>query len=970
MVGSGAWSPEKVARFKSAFFDFLKCVFINSKDKGGGYCLADGIYESQHRFLDGVFDGLANDIHDVKVLKSRQLGLSTICEALFVFYIGMIPGIQASVIFDTSANLRKARARVKAIIEGLPAWLNFPTIVEDSRELMTLSNGARVSWLAAGVRETESSGGLGRSEGTNLLWASEISSWKNQEGIVSLIETLSETFPDRLFLWESPLALDTPVLTPHGWKTIGSIAIGDMVYAEDGHATEVVGLSPVFEGRRCFKIVFNTGEEIISDAAHKWQVERMGSSTARWSTQVVTTAQIDPTKDRIWLGEPVEGSEQNLPIHPYFLGAWLGDGHNEAVRITCGEQDMQEMRENLRSRGVAIGPVTKLKGRGGGVFGIRGLMPLFRELNLINNKHIPESYLRAEVSDRIELLRGLMDTDGSIVKGGHAQFTNSCAALVNSVCELLSSLGIRFHINWVHPGAKRFPNGKTYNCRPYAMVGFMAPEGMEIFSLKRKSERQITGAKRAPRRNRVARIISISEVPSVPVRCLSVDTPTHLFKVGRTMIPTHNTARGYNAWRDMWEEAKKDDLNQKTIFIGWWAHPNHFIARNDRRFERYGEKEPTTKERQTIDEVQRRYGHTITQEQLAWHRYKLDPARELEAGEKKSSQYKVQEQPSLEEDSFQMAGSSFFDHGALNQQVNRAVTYQRPSAYKYLFGTEFPHTVIAPSSNWREVELRVWDAPLEQVEYVISADVAYGRNPENDRSACQVLACYADCIEQVAEYASPTTNTQQYAWVIASLAAWYKNVTVIIELDGPGEAVWKEYERLPQIVRAPHMRQLVEGAGLLNVFNNVRNYIFRRPDAMSGGHNWHWKTGNRKEAIMETLKSVNHTGAVIIKSQECIEEMRTIARDGASIAAPKHKHDDRTMALAIGVRAWEDSIRPSLIGRGRTKQAHEDSMKMTTPARYAIYMDNTINQLFQRSVRNARLKQREERIARQYLRRR
>ena len=624
---SGGWTPEKTASFTAAFFDFLKYVHIDSKEKGGNYCLADGVYDAQHRFLDGVFSGLANDVHDFKVLKSRQLGISTISEALFVFFIGVIGGVKAGVILDTAPHLKSARLRIKNLINKLPKKLKFPKIIEDSREMLVLGNGSTVEWMAAGVRETESSGGLGRGSGYNVIWASEVSSWKNEEGIQSLIETLSESFEDRLYIWES-------------------------------------------------------------------------------------------------------------------------------------------------------------------------------------------------------------------------------------------------------------------------------------------------------------------------------------------------TARGYNHWRDMWVEAENDDLHQKAIFIGWWAHPLHLISRKDRRFERYGMKEPTADERETILQVQKRYNHEITTEQLAWYRWKIDPTREAEAGEKKGGQFKTQEQPTVAEDSFTQSGSSFFDHVVLTENSRQILSLPKSENFKYSFGSEFPHTVIMPAAYWRDVQLRVWNPPEVGATYIISGDPAYGRNPENDRSAAQVIACYADCVEQVAEFASPIVNTSQFAWVLASLAAWYKNVHMIIELEGGGEAVWKEYEGIPRLVRSSYMRGVAQERGLHDVFNNVRNYIFSRPDAMTGtGNNWHWKTGNRKEAIMESFRAKHVDGHVILKSMDMIEEMRTIARDGAAIEAPSHKHDDRTVSFAIALRCWEDQVRHGLMTRGITKQKFNDAQRMTTAGRFDIYMQNTLGNHFNSQARIAKQAARAAKLA-------
>lgn len=609
---TSGWNPQKVATVKRAFGQFTDHVIIKSKERGR-YRLSDGLYNAQERLLSGVFDGLGADIHDFKCLKSRQLGLSTISEALAIFWWGMFSGVQAAVILDTASHLKEARMRVKDVITTLPKSFGYPGIVEDSRELMTFENGSAVRWLAAGVRETESSGNLGRGSGLNMVWASEVSSWKNEEGLISLQETLSESFENRLYIWES-------------------------------------------------------------------------------------------------------------------------------------------------------------------------------------------------------------------------------------------------------------------------------------------------------------------------------------------------TARGFNAWRDMWIEAKADDLHQKAIFVGWWAHPLHNVSKDDRRYARYGTPIVTPQEAEIITTVKSDYGHEITQEQLAWLRWKRDPNKDTEDGEKKGGQFRQQEQPSTESECFTVSGSSFFDHVSLNQQTKRLITFEAPKRYRYLFGAEFPETIITPAIQHRETQLRIWNPPVNGVQYIVSADTAFGRNPDNDRSACQVVACYADCLEQVAEFADPLTNTDQFAWVVASLAAWYGlqgQVEVFFEIDGPGEAAWKAYEKIPRMVRSPYLRSMASDRGLLDVFANVRQYMFQRPDAMGGRPSaWQWKTGNRKETIMERLKVVTNNGAMIVKSMETIEEMRKIARDGAAIEAPSHKHDDRVLALAFAVRAWDDSVRDKLMAKGVTKAAHEESLKMTSPARYNIFMQNTISNMF------------------------
>lgn len=955
------WGADKIAMFREEFMAFLHVTAVNSKETGGGTILGKNIFGSQTRMLDGIFDGLSEGKHDIKILKSRQLGCSTFARAFAIFWLGVHDGLQGALILDTDANKESARREVESMIENLPAHIKFPRVKSKNRYGITLENGSKLNFLSAGNRKSKSGAGLGASLGLNFIIASEMCSWQNEDGIEALKPALSKTFPNRLYIWESPLALDTPLLTLHGWTTIGAVTVGDQVFDENGNATEVVGLSPVFDGRRCFEIAFDTGEKIISDAGHKWQVERRKplSSHKPWSTNVVTTEQLNPALDRIWLGGPVEGIEHDLPIQPYFLGAWLGDGHNEAIRITCGDQDMAEMRSNLKRRGVECGPVTKFKGRAGGVFGIHGLMPTFRELNLISNKHIPEVYLRSSVSDRLELLRGLMDTDGSIVMQGNCLFTNSCRPLVDDVCELLSSLGIRYRTNWVYPGMKKFPNGKVYDCNPYAMIGFTAPAGMGIFALKRKLDRQNTGAKRTPRRNRVARILSVTECASVPVKCISVDTPTHLFKVGRTMIPTHNTARGPGLWQTMWEEALSDDITQKAIFLGWHSRHDQRLETGSALYRKYAEDAPTDKELERMAKVKELYGVDIDMEQLAWIRSVNDPDQSLEEDETEDPR-KTQEQPWTADEAFQITGSTFFSPALLSKLMGKTSTNFQ--SYKFHHGTEFMHTAIEKARSLRETQLKIWEEPVSDAVYVIAADPAYGHDPLNNNSAVQVIRCFADKVEQVAEFGDAETPTSQFAWVIAALAGYYavgpngtyKNqVEVIIEINGPGESVFKAFKDVKLEVASPHLRKEATERGIKNIFQNVRNYVYARTDSYTRGDALMWKTsGQLKEASLERMRDFANQDILLIRSMSLLQEMQKVVRDGETIGAPGMQRDDKTIAMAMATRSWEDSLKRRLMSEGKTKQRDEEKRKVTPQDKFAIFNRHQIESMFKRSQMN------------------
>src|SRR5215469_11277899 len=117
---SGAWNPQKVSTFRAQFYEFLNYVSINSKENGN-IVLGEHLYPAQTRFLDQVFEGLAEDKHDIKHLKSRQLGVSTITRALSLFWLGVHSGLKGYMVMDTDQHKEEARLEILGMIDMLPA---------------------------------------------------------------------------------------------------------------------------------------------------------------------------------------------------------------------------------------------------------------------------------------------------------------------------------------------------------------------------------------------------------------------------------------------------------------------------------------------------------------------------------------------------------------------------------------------------------------------------------------------------------------------------------------------------------------------------------------------------------------------------------------------------------------------------------------------------------------------------------
>lgn len=387
-----------------------------------------------------------------------------------------------------------------------------------------------------------------------------------------ILDAASDPAVERIYIQAASqvgkaLALDTPIPTPSGWTMMGDLRVGDLVFDEQGIARSVLATSEIMHGRPCYRMRFSDGEEILADAGHRWYVEApfehgRGHHTGKWAG-VLTTEQIAATAHwragvkrvvrnhyAIPVARPLMTGAADLPVPPYVLGAWLGDGHSYSAQITVGRDD-EELLEHLRAAGVdafvasnVVGAMTvKLRCREGESLSRRlnalGLLKGPNPSNDGNEKAIPGVYLRADAAQRMELLRGLMDTDGHVTKRGICEFVTTSPLLRDGMVELLVSLGLKPTVrekqpSCVHRGVRR--HGRTA-----WRIGFVAYADASVFHLSRKRARLFARTGRRTTETERRRIVAVERVPSVPVRCIAVDGPSHLFLAGRRMVPTHNS---------------------------------------------------------------------------------------------------------------------------------------------------------------------------------------------------------------------------------------------------------------------------------------------------------------------------------------------------------------------------------------------------------------------------------------------
>jgi replicative DNA helicase len=343
------------------------------------------------------------------------------------------------------------------------------------------------------------------------------------------------------------LSLDTPLPTPTGWTTMGEVAVGDELIGADGKPTRVVAVTDVMHGRPCYRLTFSDGTEIVADAAHQWLTETRASRKSaqaaavqynrtrsqRTFAAVRTTREIAETvrcatADRrlnhsIVNAKPLQGEVVELPVPPYTLGAWLGDGTTAAAQITSADPES----------------VMRIEAEG---FDARTLRARLRTLGVLGNKHIPPSYLRAAEEQRRDLLAGLLDTDGTVTAGGAIQFSVTNQRLASDVNELVVSLGYRCHMT-----TKRV-KGRTEETSTAFTLNFSTED--DVFGLTRKAlvhkdRRRSLGTARSCSRF----IVDVEAIETVPVRCVQVDNADHMYLASRAMVPTHNSTLGLDFLR-------------------------------------------------------------------------------------------------------------------------------------------------------------------------------------------------------------------------------------------------------------------------------------------------------------------------------------------------------------------------------------------------------------------------------------
>jgi hypothetical protein len=396
------------------------------------------------------------------------------------------------------------------------------------------------------------------------------------------------------------LAVDTEIPTPNGFKRMGELQIGDIVFAQTGEQTKIVDVPYRGKGPG-YKVIFTDGVEIIAGPNHEWVCKsyderfrkKFKSSNGRvfdnptyGNWQILTTEQIIDAGAYAPLAKnagrrvvvPVSGcadysTEKVLPVDPYILGLLLGDGcfRGKGYTITNPESELVEPfldlgakpNEGRLSYRLPVNLRNAIRGLGLGEC-------------LSASKFIPEEYLRTSTDDRLALLRGLMDTDGTCVSPGRAaSYSTSSPRLAADVRALVCSLGGTVRTKRRSAGY-RAKSGDFVKCRDTYNLSLKTP--FNPFKLRRKAAKwgEVTRYKH----ERV--IYSIEPVGEIESCCITVDHSSGTFLATTDYVVTHNSSTQIRKciewagnpalWPTLWKEPPRQM---------WYLYPTKEIYKGE-----------------------------------------------------------------------------------------------------------------------------------------------------------------------------------------------------------------------------------------------------------------------------------------------------------------------------------------------------------------------------------------------------
>lgn len=369
---------------------------------------------------------------------------------------------------------------------------------------------------------------------------------------------------------EQPIS--EPVLTPHGWRKIGELKVGDEVIDSLGQPQKVLAVYP--QGMKdVYEVKFDDGSVTRCGIEHLWETSnfterRRGDKSVKSLGSIINTLRYGSNINHsVRIVKPINFGHKEVPINPYLLGVLLGDGGITAsVILTNNDKELIEKVKSIINTdylGLSLKQTEEagISYRISSENNINSLLTQLKELNLFGqkseNKFIPEQYKTTSINQRLSLLQGLIDTDGYLnEKKSEILFYSVSEKLADDVLDIVRSLG--------GIGRKRFKQGTYKNkdgkriiCKNCFIVSFYLPQELNPCSLTRKLKNL------SPRTENFCHFIKdVKLVGKEESVCIKVSSLDSLY-VTKDYILTHNTSEALEVMKNFLVEIP----NSKGFYI-------------------------------------------------------------------------------------------------------------------------------------------------------------------------------------------------------------------------------------------------------------------------------------------------------------------------------------------------------------------------------------------------------------------
>ncbi|HET6316103.1 MAG TPA: SNF2-related protein, partial [Chloroflexota bacterium] len=377
------------------------------------------------------------------------------------------------------------------------------------------------------------------------------------------------------------MSLDTPVLTPRGWRRMGDVKVGDRVINAQGGSCRVTGVHPQGE-KELYRVAFSDGTSVECCDDHLWYVRSAVRKHRGQPGRVLPLRAFrhdlrdaaGNAKHYIPMVRPIEFDQGDLPVDPYLLGVLLGDGSltERTVRFASADAGVVSEVAARVPAGVALGAAGSIEWRLSGTAQKWLRNPLTTELRRVGlmgrdavSKFIPNCYKFASVASRTALLQGLLDTGGCVRRSdNNIEYSTVSPRLAQDVAFLVQSLGGTARIRTKQAGYL-LQNGERRACKLAYRMSVILPREVQPFRLPRKASIYTPRPRYGPSRA----IVDVQPVGRKPAQCISVDAPDGLYVTDHCIV-THNTAQLIALM--LRENSRPTLVICPTSVVGNWRH--------------------------------------------------------------------------------------------------------------------------------------------------------------------------------------------------------------------------------------------------------------------------------------------------------------------------------------------------------------------------------------------------------------